>query len=849
LIEADLKIGSAGARIEETADSHAISSSVGIKPAIAEQAALHSTPSSAWSERSAVTQGAVYSVSVLADVLGALGSMFDVKFVPGSKWSADRGQRLVTYPEQSMGLQGGDHDLGAMLAVLGRLLYAPDGGLRREGENAARQLARESIDLLRTSSLVSARFAGARPLIGRFVHRALAPEGEARVPRVQQLLDSLFRAWADPARSLDLEIADPEVKASFDALESVVRDVARAPFSVGLRSGGLPPAEREALARASIALVESEILPEIDRLHALDVESGTETQPPPDQAGEPQAETEPANDEDQGRIDDEASSDETDVEDVEGREASWDDTPDAEEGDERSDEQTSTKPKSPRGAAGEEDEEEETGAQNPKGSCGNKEESEDGQQTARPSGKKKNAASSSSSGKPSGSGAPSKSRARGKGGKPGNPRGQSGPNANRPSSEVRNRPSAERSSGTQPGHRSDDGSSRSVGERESAASVRAAIERLLQNALDRLTGAEGMGDADERGGERGDKSGSIVSRDEEWLPADRQKQMRAFMSGHDGKQGEKGRRKEARVFGGIGGTHGMEMPEVDSGNFDIRARMAEFQKMVRSRAASVNQIRLNGKVASNRELEKREIRNLLKPMERALLRMFPPWTRPAELGYFEDGDYDTEAGIQAELRFLATGERDPRVCTIEGPPQRREAAVGLLLDVSGSRGEARRAMKQTVLLFDEPLCSAKVSHAIVTYNGEPQPLRKLKPSAPARERDVMFETIEFGGDNNELAGMDAIEKLLKPAPVGMKKIIFVITDGDGDARVRDRILELDKRGIWVVGIGVGIGCDSVKKNYPRHLLVATLDELPKAFGPFFVAQLARRLNMSPSGRR
>lgn len=282
-------------------------------------------------------------------------------------------------------------------------------------------------------------------------------------------------------------------------------------------------------------------------------------------------------------------------------------------------------------------------------------------------------------------------------------------------------------------------------------------------------------------------------------------------------------------------------PDVASALEQVREKLGEHRAAVKSereRRAG----RLDWK-ASNLErdllLEVRaENRANLRRVTKALLAYFKPSTGHERVGPAEEGEFDIDLGIQAQLRFRATGEKDPNVYTNEGMPQERQAAAMLAIDFSGSMvlDGRHHSARCAEVLFTDALNAVRIPHGTLGFNDVAFRIHDVKRHITDPELQHRFVP------DGETATQDALllaEEMLSRVPRNHQKIIFVLTDGAGDMETRSTIRELKRKNIVVVGVGIGVPAATMAELYDRYLAAADTTELSQKFPSFMTRELTR----------
>jgi hypothetical protein len=111
------------------------------------------------------------------------------------------------------------------------------------------------------------------------------------------------------------------------------------------------------------------------------------------------------------------------------------------------------------------------------------------------------------------------------------------------------------------------------------------------------------------------------------------------------------------------------------------------------------------------------------------------------------------------------------------------------------------------------------------------------------EKNNFFNTIQFSywglGGTNIRGGIRGALNRIDRARQGdprEQEFLFVLTDGrethQEGATIRELCEEAAKRGIIVVGIGIGEGMQTVREHFPVHLVEKNPEQLPQLLAEF-----------------
>jgi hypothetical protein len=217
----------------------------------------------------------------------------------------------------------------------------------------------------------------------------------------------------------------------------------------------------------------------------------------------------------------------------------------------------------------------------------------------------------------------------------------------------------------------------------------------------------------------------------------------------------------------------------------------------------------------------------------------------------ERGGYPT--GRRVDLRRLMAFEADPRrydeLWVRATIPDRREAAVGLLVDLSGSmRGARANAALLGTVLLAETLNRLQVPFRVDGFQDVLIPLHAFQESLGPVSRQRLSEMVQEvegcrdGGNNQPRYNDDApcllehADKLLEhPAD---DRILIVVSDGLPEGRrststdLREAVRRLSEPGVGLrlVALGLGPETEHVKTFYPQGTANVPLPKFAETIG-------------------
>jgi cobalamin biosynthesis protein CobT len=208
-------------------------------------------------------------------------------------------------------------------------------------------------------------------------------------------------------------------------------------------------------------------------------------------------------------------------------------------------------------------------------------------------------------------------------------------------------------------------------------------------------------------------------------------------------------------------------------------------------------------------------------------------------------------GRRVDLRALMASEADPsqlaKPFMRPNIPDRRTAAFGLLVDLSGSmRGQKIEAALRGACLMAEVLARLDLPFRMDGFQDELIPIvdfhQGLGPALRATLPELALEPegARLGGHNVPRQNddgpclLEAADHLLKhPA---RDQFLIVISDGKPEGRhsaprdLHDAVRTLAAQGLAPIGIGLGPGTSHVADYYPHHLANVPLGDLARRLG-------------------
>ncbi|MCC7345102.1 MAG: VWA domain-containing protein [Deltaproteobacteria bacterium] len=180
-------------------------------------------------------------------------------------------------------------------------------------------------------------------------------------------------------------------------------------------------------------------------------------------------------------------------------------------------------------------------------------------------------------------------------------------------------------------------------------------------------------------------------------------------------------------------------------------------------------------------------------------------------------------------------------------PTAKDYRFSLLLDASGSmadNGPRQRGGLGLATMFADVFERLELPYSLDAFHDSYVPIKgfekRLRTSA---ERNGLFNQMVLdtwgGGGTNLRQGLaGSLKRILEEQRKDKRdrEFLFVLTDGEEThlegPEVRTLCEEAAKRGVIVVGIGIGEGMDSVRKNFPVYLTEKNPERLPQLMAEF-----------------
>jgi len=210
--------------------------------------------------------------------------------------------------------------------------------------------------------------------------------------------------------------------------------------------------------------------------------------------------------------------------------------------------------------------------------------------------------------------------------------------------------------------------------------------------------------------------------------------------------------------------------------------------------------------------------------------------RPTKMLRRESG-YDIDVGNVWKLKRLG----DTRVFRKKTPSAGVDAAVNILLDVSGSMEDCMEVAASATHAFALALQRiAGVQTAIDVFPSEPGPTQNILKyrENPAKAKAKLQGIQATGGTPTDTAICEVLPALLNVQV--HKRAIVLITDGipDNPAATLIAIADANRRGVDVIGIGIGARARIESILPDRSTTITSVADLPRALEELFKSKLS-----------
>jgi Mg-chelatase subunit ChlD len=204
-------------------------------------------------------------------------------------------------------------------------------------------------------------------------------------------------------------------------------------------------------------------------------------------------------------------------------------------------------------------------------------------------------------------------------------------------------------------------------------------------------------------------------------------------------------------------------------------------------------------------------------------------------------------GTRLDLRRAMQLEADPRAFASLWmrpiPPERRDPALALLLDRSGSMGAHQRieAAFDGLVLLVEATRRAGVPASVWSFadDSSQELATDAKLSGPTRRRLGQVR-LQVGGGTKLAPALAAVRTELD-AHHASDKVLFLLSDGEPtDAKAtHEELGRLHACGIFVVGLGLGAETRGLREYVPSALVDVAVDQLVDRFAQLLLETLCR----------
>ena len=210
--------------------------------------------------------------------------------------------------------------------------------------------------------------------------------------------------------------------------------------------------------------------------------------------------------------------------------------------------------------------------------------------------------------------------------------------------------------------------------------------------------------------------------------------------------------------------------------------------------------------------------------------------KPTYKGDFETG---TKLNLRKAMTMPVTG--DTKIWKRRIKPVKRSFKFSLVVDESGSMDESVKRINaiHSLVLIQEVLSRLDIDFSIVGFSNSPTTHKNFSSKFKHLRKEYLLSEIlasfnRGGGTNDGAAVSEAVRQLTYED--GESRIAIVITDGEGNGEtpLSSALEEAKRKGIKVVGIGIGDAMHYVKTQYRPYILVPEVRELPKVLAKLLI---------------
>jgi hypothetical protein len=205
------------------------------------------------------------------------------------------------------------------------------------------------------------------------------------------------------------------------------------------------------------------------------------------------------------------------------------------------------------------------------------------------------------------------------------------------------------------------------------------------------------------------------------------------------------------------------------------------------------------------------------------------------------GDYPDGSKINLKKAMTMKATGDMNIWQRRVKPTKRSFKITIVLDESGSMNSAGKTESAilSMVVLQEVLLRLNIDFAIEGFSNAPSLHKRFDQKFGHQDKGKLLASIEEfirrgGGTNDDLAVASAVKGL--EAESSDSKVIIVITDGQSGnpESLKAKIKEANRKGVAVVGIGIGSGMTEVKDVYRPGIVVERVEDLPMVLGKVLI---------------
>ena len=219
--------------------------------------------------------------------------------------------------------------------------------------------------------------------------------------------------------------------------------------------------------------------------------------------------------------------------------------------------------------------------------------------------------------------------------------------------------------------------------------------------------------------------------------------------------------------------------------------------------------------------------NLIKELVQLVKQLFQDDENPQLQGYYRSGVFDLQKYIEAQSRASATAYHDPKIFLRKEVPREKSVEIVMCIDQSGSMyGSKLDYSKEAVILLAEMAKDINLKWGLLSFEHYVKIMKELDQASHDESWKKTFMDLDPSGGTNDRLALETAVNMLAPRAVE-KKIILILTDGEGDRKQAEYVKELSESSEYIIiGIGVGEGSEFVDKTYEHSVFVENISQLP-----------------------